>query len=370
MNLTPKLATCFVALSLAGCCIPSHPGTSIRLLKDIARPPAPQSPAEFTRRTIRYETHGHVCRADVYLPPHPRAGVLLVPGVAKAGKDDPRLVAFATALCRAKFAVFVPDLVDVRELKVGAQDIGEIADAFACLVSRPELAPQERAGIVAASYAAGPSMLAAMRPDIRDRVHFILSIGGYYNLPEVLTFATTGSFRMNHHWNHATPNPYGKWVFALSNADRLSNAEDRAAIRAIAQRKLVSPEAPVADLAKRLHASGRAIYEFLTNQDPARAPALIARLPAPILADIAALDLARHDLSSLHAHVILIHGRDDTMIPSVQSEELARALPPGRAHVCIIRALSHVDVHRIGLADALKLLCAIDRVDRVLGAAP
>jgi len=49
-----------------------------------------------------------------------------------------------------------PDLAGIRQLKVGARDIREIADGFAYLSSRPDLTPHERAGIVAAtSYAVG-----------------------------------------------------------------------------------------------------------------------------------------------------------------------------------------------------------------------
>src|SRR3970282_281862 len=48
---------------------------------------------------------------------------------APAAKDDPRLVAFATTLARARFLVLVPDVAGLRQLRVRAADAREIADA-------------------------------------------------------------------------------------------------------------------------------------------------------------------------------------------------------------------------------------------------
>ena len=349
-------------LSLPGCCIPKRPLEAINVLAGVVHPDRLHEGKEPQRTTVNYEARGSIHRGDIYLPPHPSAGILLVPGAAQAGKDDARVVAFANALARADFAVLVPDLVDVRQLKPGPRDVREIADGFAYLVSRPDLAPQGRAGIAAASYAVGPAVLAAIEPGIRDRVHFILGIGGYYDLPAVIAFFTTGYFRDGSRWQYLSPNEYGKWVFALSNADRLRDPADRRAIRAIAVRKMEHSDATVEPAVRQLHREGLAMYELLTNTDPRRVPGLIQRLPGPIRSDIAALDLSRHDLSTLRARLILVHGRDDAMIPYTQSVALARAVRPGQATVYLIHGLAHVDVRTLGPAAALKVLCAIDAV--------
>ena len=76
-----------------------------------------------------------------------RAGIVLVPGVVPAGKDDRRLVALAQTLARLQFAVLVPDLRGLRRYQVRAQDVGEVADAFRYLASREDLVPEGRAGI-------------------------------------------------------------------------------------------------------------------------------------------------------------------------------------------------------------------------------
>lgn len=52
-----------------------------------------------------------------------------------------------------------------------------------------------RAGIAGFSYAAGPSILAALEPDIRDRARFVLSVGGYHDLRRVAAVLITGCFQ-------------------------------------------------------------------------------------------------------------------------------------------------------------------------------
>jgi len=56
-------------------------------------------------------------------------------------------------LARARFAVLAPELPGFRALRVRPTDAREVADAFAYLAGRPDLAPGGRVGIVAFSYA-------------------------------------------------------------------------------------------------------------------------------------------------------------------------------------------------------------------------
>jgi len=58
---------------------------------------------------------------DLYSTPRPaRAALLLVPGAAETGKDDPRLVRFARALAAHGFLVLVPDLPGPKALQVSS----------------------------------------------------------------------------------------------------------------------------------------------------------------------------------------------------------------------------------------------------------
>ena len=186
---------------------------------------------------------------------------------------------------------------------------------------------------------------------------FALVIGGYYDVEAVLTFFTTGYFREGpgEPWRYRAPNAYGKWVFVRANAPRLADPADRAALAAIARRKLDDLDAGIADLRARLGPEGHAVMALLDNRDPARVPALVADLPAPIRADLQALDLERQDFSQLPFELILVHGRDDPIIPATESEALAAAAPTGMVSLYLVDRLAHVELGPAGLLDGLEL---------------
>jgi pimeloyl-ACP methyl ester carboxylesterase len=356
------------ALMISGCVIPTHPVESARLLREVAAGeaasalPAAEPRAEAVAYTVDRQQH----TADLYLPPTqiPEAGIVLVPGLAREGNREPRLIVFARSLARARFAVLVPDIPNLRQLKVQAADASQIGDAFRFLVSRSNLAPGGRAGIVATSYAVGPSVLAALEPDIASHVRFLLGVGSYYSLEEVITFAITGYYRdrtkEDPRWHHMQQSEYSKWIFLLSNLDYISNLRDRELLRQIAYRKLRDPAASTETLAPQLGSQGRAFYGLLTTSNPERVPEQLTRLPFAVQQKIAALDLARRDLSHLRAEVILIHGRNDPLIPYTESKALAAAAPKSR--LFLVNNLAHVDLEKGGLPDLIRLIRAIDEL--------
>ena len=158
-----------------------------------------------------------------------------------------------------------------------------------------------------------------------------------------------------------------------SNAARVEDRRDRALLTGMALRKMENLDAPLDDLLAKLGPEGRRVYALLENRDPDAVPGLIARLPEGVRTEIAALDLKRRDLSKLGAELILLHGRDDPIIPETQSMALAAALPEGRGHLYLPDNLAHVELADGGLADGIALLPAVYRLlelrDEVLAAA-
>ncbi|MFQ5786173.1 MAG: alpha/beta hydrolase [Alphaproteobacteria bacterium] len=349
-------------------CAPGRGLEAMRVLADIDAGFAPSRLKETTpaptRTAVVWSSGGAPRRADLYRPGETASGrLVLVPGVAETGKDDPRLVALATTLARARFAVLVPDLGELRALRVHGRDGREIADAVLRLGALDVTPPDAPLGVVAVSYAVGPAVLAALEPDTRDRIDFVVGIGGYYDIEAVVTFFTTGAYRLvpGGVWQRRKPNAYGKWVFVLSNLDRVADARDRVALEAIARRRLAELDADVSDLVAGLGPEGRAFQAVIENADPERTPALIAALPAPVRAEIAALDLAGRDLTRLEARLLLVHGREDDIIPFSESRALARAAGPGRADLFLVDGFSHVDPDPVA-TDRFQLWRAIYRL--------
>ncbi len=136
----------------------------------------------------------------------------------------------------------------------------------------------------------------------------------------------------------------------------------------MAARKLRDLNADVTDLQAGLGPQGLAVTALLDNQDPDRVPVLIQNLPEAVRSDLAALDLAQQDLTRLHARLLLVHGRDDPIIPSTESESLAAAAPDTTLY--LVDSLAHVELDPTGLVDGIRLWRAISWLLAERDAAP
>lgn len=367
-----------LALALLTGCAPARHWEAAQVLADVAAGEAPSRlkarTAQPARVVVHYTIAGRARAGDLYTPGAgaAKAGIVLVPGAVPLGKDDARIVAFATTLARADFAVLVPEIPGFRDLRIHPSDARVVADAFAWLAARPDLAPGGRAGIAAFSYGVGPAVLAALEEDTRERVRFIFGVGGYHDLSRAIRYFTTGYYRARGEWRHLLPDDYGKLVLARSALPYLGQA-DADLLAAMAERRLQDRAADLADLAARLGPSGRAVYELIENRDPEAFAARFARLPPRLRADLAALSLHDKDLGGMSARLILVHGRNDNLIPWPESRALGAALPPDQAHVYLLDAvLGHVDLSlshvlswqflRHELPDLVRMWRAADRL--------
>jgi pimeloyl-ACP methyl ester carboxylesterase len=344
--------------ALSGCAVQRH-HEALLVLGDIAAGAGESRLKQRTgtpsRMPVHYSIDGRPHGGDLYLPGDatPAAAIVLVPGAVPEGKDDARLVELAFTLARARFAVFTPDLPGYRKLKVRPEDAREVAAAVRYLAGRTDLAPDGRVGIGAFSYAVGPSVLAALEDDVRDHVRFILSVGGYYDLRKSIRFFTTGYFEHKGRLHRLEASEYGKLVFARSVMDHLSDPHDRAIIDAMVEEKLRDPHADISQLSRGLGPEGRTVHDLLMNDDPGRTFDLLAALPVQTRQTIAALTLHDKDLSRLKARLILIHGKNDLLIPFPESIALSAAVPASQSRLFIInQVLGHVD---ISLSDFFSL---------------
>jgi hypothetical protein len=305
-----------------------------------------------TRRTIAFTVAGRAYTADFYrTDTEPRAALLLVPGLAPDGKDDRRLVDLAVILARARFAVLVPDIASLRAQQVSAENIRQIADALGYLATADGLIDKtikvpRPLGIAAISYSVGPALLATLQGGLAGRVDFMVAIGGYYDVEAVVTYFTTGFYRDagSGSWSRGMPNDYGKWLFVGANSDAIMDMRDRITLRAIAGRRMADDHADIGDLEALLGPEGRSVQALLANRDPDAAGRLIAALPPRLHENLGALNLRGRDLTGAPRSIIVIHGRDDRIIPVSEGIGLAAALPAERGHLYLVERLAHADL--------------------------
>ncbi|MGJ7461530.1 alpha/beta hydrolase family protein [Halomonas sp. MA07-2] len=348
LRLIPGL---LLGLLLTGCSALERQHEALLVLGDLAAGDAPSRLKQRTqtpdRERLAYAVEGRDYVADLYHPAISRRGSLvLVHGLTDEGRRDPRLMAFARTLARAGFTVLVPELDGLRDFSVGTREAQGIADAIRHAAAELPMG-EEGPALAAISFATGPALLAAMQPDTAHRVRFVIAVGGYYDLTDLLRYATTGEDRGGAGRRAPPPQSDLRWALLRSQLHHLADAEDRQRLDIIARRRLgnseESFEAPDSGVAG-LGPEGKALYALVTNTDPARVTPLLEALPPSLLLQFDALNLASRDLDALTARLVLVHGPDDRVIPISHSRRLRDALPSRQARLFAAGGLGHVEV--------------------------
>jgi pimeloyl-ACP methyl ester carboxylesterase len=224
------------------------------------------------------------------------SNLVLVHGYAPPGKDEPRVRQAAALLARLGYDVAVPTIPGLTRGRLRPDDV---APVVATLAARPG-----PTAVVAVSIGAGPALLAAADPVVRDRTRVVLSLGGYASAPELLRFFLTGEYAWDGVRGRITHEPAIVRAFVEANADLL----DTSAAAALA--------------------------------DPARATALLAAPPAPV-ADLLARMSPERVARDIRARLLLVHGVDDRAVPYTESLRLAAARPEN-TRVVLVHVLEHV----------------------------
>ncbi len=357
MRVAPMRALVLLLMLLAGC-VPPDGEEAARLLSDIDAGGGPSALKAATtapsRETVGWRIGDRPNIGDLYTPAEPALGrLLLVPGFTVYGKDDPRLVELATSLARARFLVLVPEIPGARALRVRLEDARGIADAarhLAGLAGTP--AP---VGVVAISYAAGLAVLATLEPDARPAIGYLALIGAYHDTRALARFiAEDNSAAAGRGGGDGQLLPAAKAMFLASHAALLQDPGERAALLALAERRMaLEPDAPGVALGPE----GRSLLALVDNRDSAAVDRLVAALPPLVGGFLDALSLRGRDLSHLSGRMLLIHGRTDRVIPWQESRDLATHVP-GTA-LFVIDGFSHIEPGEVGLRGRLQLVAAV-----------
>jgi pimeloyl-ACP methyl ester carboxylesterase len=217
--------------------------------------------------------------ADRYATPGSAASLVLAHGLAPEGKDDLRLQRAAALLARAGFVVAVPTIRGLTALRLRPSDVETVVTAIAAMP--PPVA------VVGVSVGAGPALLAAADSRIRDRVTVVLSLGGYAAAAELARFYILGEPELTR-------------LFAEANPELM----DASARRALATGSLddLSPD----------------LRRLLDALSPERV------------------------VERIRGRLLIVHGRDDRLVPVSESLRLARAARALEPRVAIVSAVGHV----------------------------
>jgi len=286
-----------------------------------------------TKTKVTVPGRRRVIHADLYRPLKQdiQFPLLLVHGASPTGKDDEQLVLLANDLARAGFLVLVPDFEGMKTLRIRTSDAEDILQSFLYLCRSEHAGP--RGGMLGISYGAGPMLLAAADPRIRDKVSVVTTLGGYYDLRTVMSFALTGANEYGGLRGYVRPEAPLRWMVAYRNLDLLRSSDDREKLRKIIETRNRYDSATAESLARALGPEGRAIHAFLVNTRQERFAPLYENLPLQVREYVYQLSPARA-IHYITASFIVIHGIDDQFVPYTESVRLADAVGD-KSRVCL-----------------------------------
>jgi len=318
------------------------------LVVQVATPLTPGPLHRITRTPVRqavtFPGGSRDMVATLYRPSRNGAGtgIILIHGVSETGKDDERIVWLADLLARSGFTVLTPDFLGFKSLTLRSSDVEELVASIQYLAARSEDVAPGAVGLIGFSYGAGPTIIAASDPRVRERVQFVVSFGGYFDLLNVITFVTTGYYEFGDLRARIVPNEYSRWIFLRYNLDLIPSARDREILREIAEAKARNPAMDAGPLAATLGPEGRAAYDLLGNRDPGRVPALVAALGPGVREQIRFLSPSRV-IQDLRGRLFVVHSDPDDYMPKTESLRLAAALEArGNVHLALLSVFDHV----------------------------
>jgi pimeloyl-ACP methyl ester carboxylesterase len=257
--------------------------------------------------------------ADRYAVTGPITGrpLVLVPGFTPEGKDDARARDAGTLLARAGFDVVVPTLPGLTRGRLRPDDVEPVVAALAAR-PRPTV-------VIAVSVGAGPALLAAADPRVRDRVTTVVTLGGYASASELVRFFLTGEYEFGDVRGRVRHDPALVRMFVQVNADLL----DPDTARALALGEAAGAHATATPRPR------------LDPADPAGARRLLERVPpgtAALLEQLSPLRVA----ADIPARLVLVHGRRDRAVPFTESLRLAAARPD-RTELLLVSLFGHIE---------------------------
>lgn len=235
--------------------------------------------------------------------------LVVLHGLTGEGCNDSRLVGFCKMLAAVGFCVYTPNLPGLCMLDPEPTDIDSITALLKALVNEHK----SQIGLIGFSFGGTYALLAAASPETAGAIRFVLAVGAYYSLAEVVEH----TFSVRRKRDHSTEEAYA--LLALDWKYRTM---------------LLLPEGEILALEKLMDQSCSDEMHF-TPEDTALVSKIMSlqqqediyrewknRLP-----EISSLNIEGNPtLRSIEAPVFLLHNELDTTVPSEQSCHIAAEL--------------------------------------------
>ena len=316
----------------------THPGQvairTVALLPEVV-PGSPVRPlAQFsdapTVEEVSYPYLGGQASGTLFRPADagPHGAVVLFLGINPALQDE-TLLSVARGLARAGVVVLIHQATLLDQGVASYEEVEGLVGAFQFL-RRSKYVDPLKIGLAGFCVGSSLSLIAAADPRISNQVLFVNFFGGYYSARDFLAAATTRQQRfgdINEPWE---PNPEAYSWAAQQLTRHIADAGERQQV----EQALFSGPLLDTDAAERLSPRAQAIYLVLANRNPGPAERLYSALPLDIQEELELLS-PNNRLDGLRTKVYIMHDRNDSYVPFVESRRLDAAL----------RAMSYPQIH-------------------------
>ena len=222
------------------------------------------------------------------------AAMVLLLGAGDLPRSD-LAVHFAEALARLGVVTMLPESSGMLAERLTFAEVDAIRVSLEALRAEPDV-DAERLGLIGLSASGGLGLVAAAQPDLRDEIRFVNSFGSYDDPDSLLVDVASRSIQVDGAVLAWQPEGRTLEVVANSLADAGIDDRDR--------------------------------QELLGGTTRERASDIIASFSRGVHERLARVSPAAH-LTEIHAHVYLMHDRDDTFIPFTETRSLVAQAPPG-----------------------------------------
>jgi pimeloyl-ACP methyl ester carboxylesterase len=286
--------------------------------------------------------------------------VLLVHGVHFKGMDEPRLVALARAMAGSGLDVLTPHVGSLADFRIEPQVVRKIADAAAWFANESEGgAAGAPVGVLGISFAGGLALMAAAEAEPRGAIGWVMAVGAHHDLMRVgRWYAGKGEVGPDGEVAAAEPHPYGAGVFIRGALAKFFPEED-----------IPHAERALEHILREQASKARPLLESMTEAGQAQLRRILSRKPHPDLSR-ALLALVREEADALRAvspvgrlggldtPVLLLHGAEDPVVPSIETRWLAREIPEPALHAALVTPLlRHAEaLQEPSLRDEIRLV--------------
>ncbi|EME32547.1 hypothetical protein Gasu2_70250 [Galdieria sulphuraria] len=283
-----------------------------------------------------------------------RSTVILVHGLSPSGIDDPRILEIGKIFALHGAICLIPTIEPLKSCSLSITSVDIIEQVVYQTANNAYLCPCEKVSIFAASISASICLVASSRPSISKLVINICCIGAYADTRSMLKYVIE---------SNELPDDYGRSVFFF-NFVELSFGPQPQLKQALWYRILDGHRSATGTKHELLNKFlsdkqlvARQFHNLWNNSD------LRSQCAEQILLKIQDRLNALSPLQTLGRIkcpcIILVHGCNDPVIPSIHSRLLYQELkknPDVRTYLCLTPFLSHGDKQKLAMSAIGSLL--------------